>query len=299
MLPDVAITRERLQQEWQLAATILQPELLKRLSLCIVEGNRFVGIPRDPDAETQRMLSSVVEMKRLRAGSSPSRGDASFVILKVLLHHWLTEGDPVTTDWLATTCGYSYATVAPILHGLGSLIERQTDRRVRLRWFSRDEFDRLRAMSDRARGSVRFADRSGRPRTLESHIRRLEQLAPADIAIGGILGARHYVPELDLVGAPRLDLSQHSPKRHLDLGFVEALDPALKRVDDPLEPATVVVHAVRHANPLFQQREGGLRWADPVECLLDLFDAGLGTQGSQFLDALKNHRTANREPGDR
>jgi hypothetical protein len=296
VLPDVAVTRKRLQREWQLAATALRPELLDRLSLCIGDEKRFVGIPRDPDAETQRILSQVVAAGRATAGPGrargPARGSAAFVVLKILLHHWLTNGGLVTTEWLARSTGYSYPTIAGVLHGLGSLLERRSDRRLRLRWFPREEFARLLAGSDRARDTVRYGDRSGQPRSPEQHVRRLEQLAPAGVGIGGVLGAKYHFREFDLVGAPRLDLSQHCPRRNLDLRFIEELDPALKRVEDPLEPATVVVHAVRHADPLFTPREGGLSWADPVECLLDLHEAHLDPQAASFLDALQRSRPA-------
>jgi hypothetical protein len=290
VLPEVAVTRERLDQEWEFAASVLRPDLLARIRLCIMDGDRFVGIPLDPDPETQRVLSRAIKEQRFLMGHGSVRGDASFVVLKVLLHHWLMDGEPMTTRQLTRTCGYSYPTVASVLNSLGSLVERRSDRRLRLRWFSRDEFARLVAMSDRARETVRFADRSGSPRTLESHVRRLETLNLPDVAIGGVLGARHYVHDLDLIGTPRLDLSQHCPKRHLDLRFVDELDPALRPVADPLEPATVVVHAVRHADPLFTQRHHGLRWVDPVECSLDLFEAHLEVQASQFIEALQRIR---------
>jgi len=292
VLPDVAVTRERLQREWQLAASVLQPGLLDRLSLCIGDEKHFVGIPRDPDAETQRILAQVVAAERTTAGPGRARGSASFVVLKILLHHWLTNGGMVTTEWLARTSGYSYPTIAGVLHGLGSLVERQSDRRLRLRWFAREEFARLLAVSDRARDTVRYGDRSGQPRSPEQHVRRLEKLDPAGIGIGGVLGAKHYFHDLDLAGVPRLDLSLHCPRRNLDLGFVRELDPALKRVEDPLEPASVVVHAVRHSDPLFAPREGGLWWADPVECLLDLHEAHLDPQAARFLEALQRDRPA-------
>lgn len=292
VLPDAAVSRDRLEREWQLAASVLRPELRDRLSLCIVEQGRFIGIPRDPDPEARAVLSRAIAAGRSRAASSRSRGDAAFVVLKLLLHHWLTDGQPVKTGWLAKTSGYSYPTIAGVLQALGSLVERSSDRRLRLRWFSREEFARLVAGSNRARATVRFADRSGQSRPPESHLRRLQQIAAPDIAIGGVLGAAHYFPDLDLIGSPRLDLSQHCPKRPLDVGFITALDPALKRVEDPLEPATVVVHAVRHADPLFSPREGGFAWADPVECLLDLHEAHLETQAARFLEALQRCRPA-------
>jgi hypothetical protein len=290
VLVDASVPHERLYKDWERAVSILRPDLAARMSLCVQDGDRFAGFPHAPDARTQKLLAKVVADKRAHASPRSSRGDASFVVFKVLLHHWLTDGRPVTTDWLGRTAGFSYPTVAGALAELGSLLERQSNRRIRLRYFPREQFARFAAFADRARETVRFADRSPQPRTPEMHIRRLEKLNPRNVAIGGVLGAAHYFPQLDLVGVPRLDLSQHGSGRHLDLRFIEKLDPALKRVTDPLEPATVVVHQVRHKSSLFQAREGGLQWADPVECLLDLHEAHLDTLATQFLKALERSR---------
>jgi hypothetical protein len=82
----------------------------------------------------------------------------------------------------------------------------------------------------------------------------------------------------------------HTAGQRPDLRFVEKLDPALKRVDDPLEPATVVVHQIGHAKSLFSPRDDGLQWADPIECLIDLFEAQLSSQANQFLKALERNR---------
>jgi hypothetical protein len=290
VLSDVAITRRRLEREWQHATSILLPELLNRLSLCLEANGQFSGMPRNPDPETEKILSAAIATERTRSGPRRSRPDASFVVTKILLHQWLASGQPVTADWLRRTSGYAYPTIALVLKNLGSLIERESDRRVRLRWFPHEEFMRLLAVSNRARSTARFADRSGQPRSPESHVRRLEKLDPPRLAIGGVLGARHYFSGFDLVGSPRLDLSMHCPQSPLDLDFIAQLDPALKPIEDPLEPASVVVHAVRHADALFAPREGGLRWADPVECLLDLHDARLDVQAAQFLKALQQAR---------
>jgi hypothetical protein len=78
----------------------------------------------------------------------------------------------------------------------------------------------------------------------------------------------------------------------LDLSFIERLDPALERVEDPLGRATVIVHAIHHAAPLFVPREGGLQWADPLECLLDLHEARLDAQATEFLEFLQKNRPA-------
>ena len=290
VLPNVEVTRNRLEDEWQLAASVLRPDILERLSICIGEGDHFIGIPHDPDQETQRILSDVVAKERPHTSSRLARSQASFVVLKILLLEWLKGGEPITAKSLARISGYTYPTIADVLKNLGSLIARQSDRRISLRWFPKDEFARLLAVSDRARSTVRFTDRSGQPRSFESYISRLEKIKPRGLAIGGVLGAKHYVPDLDLVGIPRLDISLHYPDHQMDLAFIEKLDPALKRVSDPLEPASVVVHAVRHKDPLFETREGGLYWADQVECLLDLYEARLEKQAGQFLETLQRNR---------
>jgi len=290
VLADSSIAMERVREEWQRASSVLRPEVLQRLTICMASEHGMLGIPSEPDSKTQEMLASVIESQRGKAGGK--RTDYSFIILKLLIHQWFTSGEPVTAEWLARTAGCHYPAVARALRPLGSLVERTSDRRVLLRWFPEDEFDRMIAISDSARSTVRFADHSGQPRSIESHLKRLEKLALLGLAIGGVLGAKHHLPDLDLVGSPRLDLSLHCPGKHMNLDFMKALDPALKPVTDPLQPATVVIHAVRHADPLFAPREGGLAWADPVECLLDLHEAKLDMQAGQFRDYLESIRPA-------
>jgi len=290
VLADSSIAMERVREEWQRASSVLRPGVQQRLTICMASDQGIAGIPSDPASKTQQMLAGVIESQRGKAGAK--RTDYGFIILKLLIHQWFTSGEPVTAEWLARTAGCHYPAVARALRPLGGLVERSSDRRVLLRWFPKDEFARMIAVSNRARSTVRFADHSGQPRSVESHLRRLEKLAPPGLAIGGVLGAKHRFPDLDLVGSPRLDLSLHCPGKHMNLDFMKAIDPALKPVTDPLQPATVVVHAVRHADPLFAPREGGLAWADPVECLLDLHEAKLEMQAGQFRDYLETARPA-------
>jgi hypothetical protein len=287
VLAESPITQDRLQDEWERALTIFRPEVLNRLTICRLTKGLATWIPHEPETRTVRAIYEAAGVERGKLNAT--RIDYSFVITKLLLHQWLTSGKPVTSEWLSRTAGCSYPAVARALKSLGSLLERGSDRRVVLRWFPRDDFVRLVALSPRARFTTRFADHSGKPRTPESYLRRLEKLNPPGLGIGGVLGARHYCAELDIVGTPQLDISLHSPGKHLDLRFVEQLDPALKRVLDPLAPANLVVHSVSQADPLFTPREGGLAWADPLECLFDLHEARLGAQASQFLTHLEVH----------
>ncbi|SRR5208283_4830508 len=291
ILSDAGITNSRIQKESQRAMGVFSGDIANRITICTEKDGRLGGILHSIDLDTKEVLLDVLEKERTRLRPKVSRADASFIVLKVLINHWLTNGSAVTSEWLARTCGYSYPTIANALHNLGgSLIERQSDRKVRLRWFPQEEYLRLVAMSDRARATARYADASGQARSPETHLRRLEMINPKGVGIGGVFGAKHYFEGLNIVGAPRLDISLHACEIEADLDFIDKLDPALRRITDPREPASVVVHNIYHADPLFQPRESGLKWADPVECLLDLHEARLEMQAKQFLEVLRERR---------
>jgi hypothetical protein len=282
---DPKITDERLDDEEKYAKMVLAPGVSKRLGIVVYQDGELSGCPDGMTIEVRRELGRLAGAELAKKVAKIHSGAAYYEIFKILVHQWLLGKGPMTALWLAKTAGFSYPTVRDALRRLGSMIKRQTDRRFELAYFPREEFARLLAVSDRARATARFTDRSGQPRSPEAHLRRLEKLNVPDIAIGGVTGARHYHADLNLGGTPRLDLSLHCPGNQMNLGFIEKLDPALKRVDDPQQPANVVIHAVRHANPLFQPRDGGLQWADPVECLLDLHEMRLESQAHEFLNS--------------
>src|SRR6266481_4563313 len=64
VLADSPITIERLRDEWQRAATVLREDVLHRLTICLQQEGRIIGIPRDPVVETQRMLLEVIKAER-------------------------------------------------------------------------------------------------------------------------------------------------------------------------------------------------------------------------------------------
>src|SRR5690242_14581812 len=78
VLVDSPITTDRLQDEWERAVTILRQDVLNRLTICVQSEGRMKGIPRDPDIETQRMLSKVIATERGRMNTT--RTDYSFVV---------------------------------------------------------------------------------------------------------------------------------------------------------------------------------------------------------------------------
>ena len=286
LLLDSRITEKRLKDERELASRVILPEVMHRLIVASTSDGRYIGLPQDLGDDFHAWLDQRVSKESPRCKSRESY----YAILQILLHQWLLGKAPLTRRALGDLAGCSYPTVAAALRRLGPYLGQRSSRRVELTHFPGNEWERMLAVSDRIRETARFAVASGEVRSPEAHLRRLVQLGLDNVAIGGVLGARHYYSDLDLVGTPRLDLSLHCPARLTGLEFIQKLDPALRRVGSALEPANVVVHMVRRAEAFFIPREGGLQWADPVECLMDLHEAHLERQAKEFLSVLEDQR---------
>ena len=286
VLEEPAITESRLREEWQGAGLVIRPELFSRLALAIRQSGTWSGIPVPPVTKEIPVLEEILRHEISRRPAPAGRNsEAHYEILRILIHQWLLGRGPLAIHSLMKISGTSHPTVSRSLERLGHYIKRHSDRSVELRMFPRDEWARLLAVSDNVRGTVRFADRSGQPRSPESLLRRLRQHPAPDIAVGGVLAAKHYQPAFDLIGNPRLDLCFHSGRKATDLSLFEGLDPGLERTRSRDESPTLVVHTIRRAESLFQPGDGGLPWADPVECLLDLHEAGLEAQALEFLNS--------------
>jgi hypothetical protein len=284
------LTEQGARRAWDDAAAVMKPALLSRLTLILASDGATRAIPVAPPAEMMSLAASLVAGAPKATGTHRRVG-FEFVVLKLLIHQWLTRpGEAMTTARLMQMAGCTYPTASKVIRSLGNVIERRRDRRILLRYLPEDLWRGLVAGAPRARVVARFVNGAGQARSPEAHIRRLETLRPAGVAIGGVIGARHFEPALDMIGAPRLDLSVHSAAGAPDLSFVQHMDPALVPEPDPARAADVVVHAVRHADPLFLPRSEGLHWCDPVECLLDLNEAGLTAQATQLFDALLKRR---------
>lgn len=140
------------------------------------------------------------------------------------------------------------------------------------------------------RKSVYFISRTGEPRDPLSMCKRLDCiLDDAHVAVGGILGAKHWFPGLDISGSGHFELVINA-NPSIDLSFLTKLDPALERVDEePLNPALVVHFLTRH-EAYFQDKDDGFLWADPVVCLTDLHAAGFDHQAEDLLQHLLTKR---------
>lgn len=278
------ITDAALQTEWHMFELCLRPAILKRLALAVRRKEQVFAIAgKLPGNLVSQLAQSVDQVAGAQLYRAPPSSDA---ILLVLLNQWLLRQGPMTTQWLTQAVGCSYPTAAQALRRLDHAIKRFSDRRFQLWEFPMDQWQRLVANRERAQPTIHYVDRSRQRRSAESLLRRASSLGRGDIAVGGVIAARHYYPQFDLRGTPRLDLILHSPDGRADLSFVEKLDPALERAAGPDEPTVLAVHVLRRQTPLFASNGDHLPWADPVATLLGLYDARLDSQAKGFLDHL-------------
>jgi hypothetical protein len=300
VLIDPQISSQRLELEFEAIRRSLHPGIAERLDLAFFRDETWKGLPKPPSKALLKRVSGMQAIPRghgLRLG----RPDHIAEVTKLLILHRLRKPDNITRDGegfvtrteLMRTIGCSYPTVAGALKRLGRSITQRSDRSVALNRFPEKTWAEIVLASERSRHTLRFADRSGQVRSPSSLLRRLNDLDTPPLGLAGTLGARHWYPDLDLHGDPRLDISMHCPGDHMDLNFVEKLDPALKREEDTTAPASLVIHAIRRKEPYFTQSDEGLSIADPVECMLDLHELRLEPQADslyRFLERGKKDR---------
>ncbi|MDP8208103.1 MAG: hypothetical protein P9L92_15670 [Candidatus Electryonea clarkiae] len=297
LLVEPQFSLSRLSEEWHLAWQTLHPKVSKRLSLVVVNDGQYDGLPQNLKKGFRQKLDKLLNLELANIPSTATtidtvqrRPQSFYDILIVLLNLWLLGKGSVTTKWLMEATGNSYPTVAKSLNLLEYCLKRHKNRQVELKYFQKEEWSRLVVNMGEFDKCIRLADRSGQPRSAEAHLKRLTQLKTCEYAIGGVLGAKQYYPDLDIVGTPRLDISIHNKNKLFDRRFIDQLDPGLKEVTDSLYPVNVVIHIISRPEPMFKMDDDGDLWADPVQCLLDLYDAKLDFQASEFKEYLITNR---------
>lgn len=285
------LAQERIQAEQRQAEEVLRPDLSQRIRWVVVGDRALQDFPHDLGPQVREAVAEEIARSERKRRTSPDRGYASLAVLHVLLDRWLRSDGPMHTKELMETVGCSYPTAASALEEFQEDLTRGSDRRIELSRWPRLPWLRYIGVQEKARDTERYVDRSGSPRAATDLVRRLEKLGRHDIAIGGVLGALHHIESLDIVGTPTLALTLHDPSGAASSAFVERLDPALARTESRGETPLVVVHRQRMQRFLATDEGAGAPWADPVECLLDLHEAGLEGLAEQFRSALIRRRT--------
>jgi hypothetical protein len=278
------ISKSRLWDEWQSLYKLLQPSILNRL--------RMVVFTRDSIIEkfgdlTNDEIVALVEIREELSKSSfknlNHRKDALFEILRILLIHWFRRSGSLQLTRLEHISGYSYPTVAAALNKLDDNLIRHSDRSVELKSFPQRNWLKLITTSDEKRAVSGYW--AYRPKSMEYLIKRVQERHEKDIAFGGVIGARYYLPGIDLTGIHRLDLTVLKWDSSGIETMIRELDPGLKKIERGTLPQ-VLVHNLTRAESLFNQGET-FNIADEVECLLDLHEARLESPFSELLEHFK------------
>ena len=104
-------------------------------------------------------------------------------------------------------------------------------------------------------------------------------------ALSGVPVALADIPQLDLMGTPRLDLVVHVPRgaKLFDGGLLHRLDQGLELEPSILAPAPVAVTLVRAKDSFFRVANlEQVRCASPADIFLALLDMGFRDQALQY-----------------
>lgn len=283
------LSMDRVRREWTKMERAFHPMVTHRLSLVAI-GKDQVWV--QPDDEFLRRIAKVFQVMGIDSFDAapgiikPYARQKHLEVLKVLIYRWLMRKGAIPIGKLAEQVGCAYSTAKEALDRLNQRqsIARTQNRSVELTKFPISSWHELLVLSKTMGRSFRYSDVSGEKPDPERLLKRLERMKPQMIAVGGVVAARHWHPDFDLNGTPRLDLLLHTPADIVDLTFVKKLDPALRQIDGYDVSPVLVVRPLQRCDPLFDHIDGtSLPLADPVETTLDLCDLGLTAQASQLL----------------
>lgn len=284
---DPRIRVDALKHEMEAFKTLMRDTIANRLKLVIFQHGRLIGPTSDLDlGELVPKLNNWIKAETSGMNHKLPNADKREEVFLTILNRWIAGQGPMTVCSLEEAVGCAYRTVSTAVEQLGAAVERSSDRSISLKFFPEREWKRFLAVAQKVRSTLYYADASDQPRSPESLMRRLGTLCRKDIAIGGVLGAKHYFKDLDIIGMPRLDLCIHAPGGTADLDFVSRLDPALEQTRDPERPVRLALHFVRRKESLFDTSSDEMPWADPVECLSELYLAHLDQQAVGFQEYL-------------
>lgn len=286
------MSARRQAEEWGAGLEILKSSLAGKMALVRLDSAGTDVVPKDP--EVRRVIEALLpQLTRTPATTSQRRSlgppRSFFDVLKILVHSWLFHEGALAIRELKQRCELSYPSVAEAVRRLEDRGEarRETNRSVELIDFPRTSWAELLSSADAYRMTARFADASGRAPEPDFLHQLLSQRPIPGVAVGGVLAARSWDPDFDLVGLPRLDLELGRGVNSKPEDVAKSLDPALVPAG-PSDTVALVIHVVLRPKDLLVTRKGErLPFADPVETLLDLYDLRLVDQAEALIRRLR------------
>lgn len=273
------LSRSRLEQEITRFRSIVRPEIGQAIDAMLMtdlDDLQRLGLDGEEHAALRQYVQSAL-------GRKP-RFATKEAVVGMLLHRWIERDEPARISAIAAAAGASLPTVYGALESIRpECIMRANGTQIGISRFWLEDW--VKWLDSAAGGpKARFVDRSGSPRSAEKLSRRLFELGRKDLAVGGVLAARHILPGLDIVSAPHLDILVHGDA-HSDLSFVQQLDPGLVRDDSAADRAHVVVHFINRPVSLFRE-EGDAVWGDILDCMANLWSAGMTDQVEEIIRSI-------------
>ena len=289
VVPKSRLSLSRLVHELDQFREVVIPDLASRIHIATIsDDGHLTGSPYDNNSEFLRWLIQLATTET--ATIVPARSNRQSVS-SILVQLWLRGEGPQSFKALQHLCGASYPTVSTAVKNLSDkgFIEHQSDRRVGLKYLTHDAWLTMFKAHSENRKVLRFIDPTGQSRSPESMAMRLFKLQEQDlfknVAVGGVLGAKHYFPDLDITASPRLDISVYGEGTE----FVKKIDAALEQTSNPQANAVLVVHLVQ-GPARFIERDASGTWAPELECLADLFELGLTRKAIKMMTSYPHKR---------
>jgi hypothetical protein len=203
------LSPKRLEEEIFRASKVLQPAVYARIQVLGLP-NRFSLQDSLQDAglnaEEAHGVDEALRRSFTKKSASRSPRSAYDLVFEHLVNTYLLNLGPMTTESIMAATGFSYPPVADAIEKLGPSIWRHSDKRVELDHFPRKEWSRFISVYERGEFCQKFTLSTELARSPGTFLKRFSKVATPKVAIGGVHAARHYYPNLDLVGAPRLDV---------------------------------------------------------------------------------------------
>lgn len=280
------VTQERLQSELFQVRKVIRPDLANRLHVGQCDGSGE-NVRLDPALPSP--LEAVVTQAVRRAANARRRspGGTQLDVFAYMVRSWLAHKGPAMVKDIQEAVGASYPTVAAGLEKLNrqGVVHRWRNRSVELSGFPREEWPRWLLATIQTRRIARYVDPSRQARAPREMAARLSKATRQPVAISGVVGALRHFPDLDITSPPRLDVCLANEHGGEGLAFVRKLDAGLVRDDAAAYPVLAVHLLPPRSDKYFAEMDGNL-YADPLECLLALYEMKLQEPASQMLEEL-------------
>jgi hypothetical protein len=268
------LSKKRVEVELEQFKSMAKPHIGERITLHDIR----------PTRERESMLTMSYASGISDASRKPTTVNQEAVVAYLLQRHFQSLPG-VTISTIADQTKASLPTIYKVLNLYEHCIDRNAeDKTLRLRYFGQKDWlywiQRTNKLS-----SAYFVDRSGAPRNANRLAKELARLQRDDLAIGGLMGALHYLPALDATSSPQFDILVHGGRR-TDLSFITEIDPGLEICEGRAEMAHVVVHFIDRVVPLFMLQDGQNFGALP-DCIANMHKAGLIHQVDDALQLIK------------